>query len=137
VGIKTTGVKETILGINQDVIRTTRATRRQIREAAYEIEELSRKMTPELSGALTESHDVRAEIDDRHRRMMVIEFGDGLPYAIAVHEGTTGQAFGQGERSRAKAAENGVEVGPKFLERAAEELMPKIMADMEEAARKS
>ena len=133
--------RQTLVDLQQVAKRTTRASRRQIAIEARRLEDLSRKYTPVDSGDLEGSHRTDRTLGARGRVGYTVGFGDNVNHAITVHENLSGQAFGMGEKSRAKAAalglSPGIDVGPFFLTRAFDELETSMVRNMEEAVRKA
>ena len=119
--------------------RTTRAARRQIEVEAKRVMELSQRYSPRDTGELEGSHFIEKEEGDGQRKVMVVGFD--ADHGMVVHENLDGKNYGFGERSVEKAnalgLRPGLDVGPKFLERALRDTEEVRIRNMEEAVKKA
>lgn len=135
-----TNVAELIAELRQTTDRAVRGVSDVLREEGHEIADLARDYAPVDQGYLESAIKVREERTGANRRYEVDVYIDGdVPapdldskgnvvkgtedktvgdYAIEMHENTE---YKLGIGSKQKAAALGVEVGPKFLERAVDD----------------
>lgn len=110
-----------------------RDARAEVRQAAREIMEQSRKYAPVDKGNLEAAHNLRTRRSNSSSLEIDISVGGSVGgvnvsrYAMLMHEGE----YNIGALSQAKADALGVFVGPKFLERAMEEGEPKVIRALE------
>lgn len=131
--------------LDADVKRASSAMVVELKKGAEDIKTLSQRMAPHKHGALERAHDVEIDESDLSAIVFVDKDApgeDGRPvgrYADMMHEGLyPGSRFKLGPGSIAKQAANpGILIGGKFLERAAEELAPEIIKRMRRAMAKA
>lgn len=143
--MKFSGVDTTAMMLEHSTEKALDAMSVEIKKGAEDIKALSQDMAPHQHGALEDAHAIELDEAD-HSAIVYIDKDapgeDGRPvgrYADLMHEGLyPGSRFKLGPGSVAKQAANpGVVVGGKFLERAADKLAPGIIKRMRQAIKKS
>lgn len=122
--------------------RTNRAALAAVRRGAEEIADLAADYAPVDEGNLEDSIVVAEERSGNSRIVIFIGVDPsrlglgykryGFRYDIQMHEGV----YNLGPLSQKKNSELGGGVGPKYLERALEELEEEIRTDVENAMRR-
>lgn len=144
-GVKLTGdstLKQRLSNIGE---RSTRETLAALRAGGKAIVDRARQYVPEDYGNLESAIKQDEERTGINGRMEISVFVDGSTPAPERGPGVTVQDYALmlhedprfwtqlGEKSREKAKRLGVRVGPKYLERAADELAPEIHRNVVEA----
>jgi hypothetical protein len=136
-GVVLRGFNDLVASLKNTAERSSAGVRQALGEGAKEIQELAIKYAPVDEGNLENSIKVDnpVDVESRHGRKMYMVYVDlDQPakdgkvvgdYAEKMHEDFS---YDLGPKSAAKEAALGVMVGPKFLERAVDETMPKIEA---------
>lgn len=136
-GLELRGIGSTLRELRRTEERTSKALLRHLRHSADDIADLAREYAPVDEGNLEEAIEVAEGTEGflgRNRNVELIgvnpgKLGEGFGkykfrYDVAMHEGS----YNLGPRSRAKAASNGKQVGPKYLTRAWQDLEDGILA---------
>lgn len=147
-GIRVRGLGPTRLNMFRTEEKTNKAMRRFLREAAEFVRDQAKLRAPIDTGDL-ESAIVASDGDldyQRGRRVTVdvyvdenllnLEEHQDFDYSVVMHEGV----YNLGKRSQAKQdaiTEEGVTVGPKYLENAFEDNKTKIREAAEEVLRRT
>jgi hypothetical protein len=131
--ITVSGVEELMLKLSQTGERAIRGVSDEIKDGAKDIQDLARLQAPVDEGNLEDAIKVEFERTGINRRVEAFVYVDGDQeaddgkvvgdYAPRMHEGT----YNLGPRSKIKQSAAGVIVGRKFLERAVDDLAPKII----------
>ncbi len=134
-GIKITGVSELLTRFNNISRVSTAETSKALKKSATEVQKLARKYAPLDRGNLEDAIQV---ISGNKIGRAFAEYYVGVneshpvperpdktvgDYALEMHEGE----YDLGFRSQEKARKLGVEVGPKYLERALDDLKKPIV----------
>ena len=133
--------------IDNTLHRSTREALATMRKGAIDIRDLARKMAPvdeaNLEGAIKSDDKDAGGINGRKRIEVFVDVDMPVPgrpgkvvgdYSDIMHEDVT---YKLGKKSKAKQAANpGIKVGAKYLERAADELSPAIMLAVQNAVSK-
>lgn len=143
------GLEETLARLARIGKQTSDAELARLRRGAREMERLAKMYAPVDEGYLEEAivtKETRVETLNRRYEILVGVDPDrlgpgytdyGYRYDIAMHEGfVNGEPYQLGPKSLAKQAALGVRVGPKYLKRAFDEVMPQLEADMRAIAKR-
>ena len=149
-GLKLEGLEQAIHRLANIGKRSSKGARRALEDGARDIAQLAALQAPRESGALERAIDYGADkssgINRRDRfvvfiRQDLINPKSGKPvgdYADLVHEGLHDSVNGPGPGTILKQESlPGIEVGPFFMERAAEELEPRIRKEVERQVKKA
>lgn len=141
-GLRVTGLAETLLELARTEKRTNRAALNALRNGAHDIAERASDYAPVDEGFLERSIVVEEQrgggrrieflVGVDHSRLGPGYSQYGFDYALEMHEGS----YDLGKRSQAKAASLGVSVGPKYLERAMHDFEEEIRDNIEAAIEK-
>lgn len=142
-GLKVTGVSQVAHRLeNLHEGRVTDRPRLAMRNGAYAVRNLARQQAPFLEGTLEKAIKVdedRGGINRRKRFTIYVDESMSVPgrpgksvgdYAVEMHEGTYKHGKGTNEK---QAANPGVKVGRKYLERAVDELSDDIIKQVTKA----
>ena len=140
-GMRVTGIEQTAFMLENIVRKTTRKALAAMRSGAKDIRDLAIKQAPVDEGNLEQSITISEDDGgiNRRKRMyvfvdedMAVESRPGATvgdYAAEMHEGT----YNLGPLSQEKQDSQSALVGPKFLERAVDELEDEIVGEIEAA----
>jgi len=135
--------KATITGVGQVKARLRNIAEkvpdhaaRTMRTIAAKIEKQSKLQCPHDDGELEDSIHQEVMIDETNRRLVIDIVAGGVvrgvdvdQYAVIIHENYEGQLkHGPGKNTLAKMAANpGVVIGSKFIQRAVDDAEPKLV----------
>ena len=136
IDFKIIGVEELAMRLENFASKSSEGARFAMRDGARDVAELAKKFAPVDLGNLEDSIKVRSQRDGVRGRYTYEVYVDETheaegkvvgDYASYMHEGyIDGKPYKLGPGSLEKQAELGVEVGPKFLDRAKDELEASI-----------
>ncbi len=138
-GLRIEGVSELITRFDNVSKVSNAKTSKALKQSATEVQKLARKFAPLDRGNLEDAIQVIGgnKVSRAYAQYFVgVNESHPVPerpghtvgdYALEMHEGE----YDLGERSQEKARNLGVEVGPKYLERALEELEKPIIENFQ------
>lgn len=134
--LKVKGLETAISTLSTTHKRMTQAALEELEQGAIDIRDRARMYVPVKTTALTKAIVAdKPKVTGVQTKIVVrIRPGKVSKYAAWMHEGVP--TYNLRKRSREKAEALGVEVGPKFLSRAANELFPAIKKRISERLRK-
>lgn len=146
-GLRVTGLATVLRNFRRSEEKVARGSLAQLKQAAEEVAKMARKMAPIDLGDLEEAIEaVPVRTRTALGRFGATEFKvgvnidkldlgrrGGFDYSVPMHEGV----YNLGPLSSIKQAAQGEQVGPKYLERALQQLQEKITQDMQNAVRRS
>lgn len=139
-GVKIRGVKELLLSLQNTEDKATKAGFDALKEEAEKVQDFAKRGAPREYGPLEESITLEVVDGGRNaqgrftRRQIVVFVDENYPaperpggvvgvYAVRMHEGEYGLGL---ESLQKQMADPEVEVGPKFLERAADRVANEV-----------
>lgn len=144
-GVKITGLNGLAEKLENIALRSSRGSREALERGAKDIKDLSVLHSPVDEGNLEDAHKIEKGKGLRGRNHFTVYIDEDMSasdkedsaktvgdYAFEMHDGT----YLLGTLSEAKQDEVGVRVGPKYLERAVDELKDGIEKKVEAGALK-
>ena len=150
-GIVVSGIENLIVSLANMADRTSRGSREQMEQGAVDIRDLARLYAPVDKGNLEDAIKTGKELHGawergvNRRNIFTVEIDEDMPFEKLNKNGTTtigkvgdystrmheDWTYNLGVLSELKAQQTGMPVGPKFLERAMEDLDETIKAKVE------